>query len=385
MANITQRNGSFRIKVSCGYTKDGKQVTKSTTYRPKAGMSETAIEKALQKAVADFEKRCKGGQNKTAKKFEVYANAWLKDYAERNLKQLTVCGYYNKTKRVYEALGHIRIDKITKDHIKRFMHEMVDDNLALETIKGHVRFVSVVLNSAIDDEILTFNPCAGIKYAKAKKQPRERDFYTVEEAKKMLQLLRNEERNKKPFVVFYTLACYTGCRAGELLGLREREDIDFDDNTISINRAYYYDSRQKIYYTDKPKSRQSIRMLKLPAHVMDTLKEYIAWKNQHRDLYGGSWVESDHLFTQENGEPIKPNAPRAFYKAFCNRHGLRYVNTHSFRHFNASALINAGVDVVTVQTALGHSTSATTLSIYSHAFDKVQTRAMEAIANAIDL
>jgi site-specific recombinase XerD len=64
---------------------------------------------------------------------------------------------------------------------------------------------------------------------------------------------------------------------------------------------------------------------------------------------------------------------------------MRKVNIHSFRHFNASALIDSGVDVVTVQTALGHSTPATTLSIYSHAFGNAQTRAMEAIANAIDL
>ena len=64
---------------------------------------------------------------------------------------------------------------------------------------------------------------------------------------------------------------------------------------------------------------------------------------------------------------------------------MRKVTIHSFRHFNASALINSGVDVVTVQTALEHSTAAATLSIYSHAFESTQTRAMEAIANVIDL
>ena len=76
-------------------------------------------------------------------------------------------------------------------------------------------------------------------------------------------------------------------------------------------------------------------------------------------------------------------APGYFLNKFCESTGVRRVTVHSFRHFNASALINEGVDVVTVQAALGHSTAATTLSIYSHAFSNAQTKAMEAISNAI--
>ena len=82
---------------------------------------------------------------------------------------------------------------------------------------------------------------------------------------------------------------------------------------------------------------------------------------------------------------MRVSAPYTFLKSFIKRKGLRKATVHSFRHFNASVLIEAGVDVVTVQTALGHSTATTTLNIYSHAFSNAQTRAMEAIANAINL
>ena len=40
--------------------------------------------------------------------------------------------------------------------------------------------------------------------------------------------------------------------------------------------------------------------------------------------------------------------PRHFFKTFCERHGIRYLNLHSMRHFNASAMISAGVDVKAV-------------------------------------
>ena len=48
-------------------------------------------------------------------------------------------------------------------------------------------------------------------------------------------------------------------------------------------------------------------------------------------------------------------------RKFCERNNLRYVNIHSFRHLNATLLINSGTDVRTVSAALGHSQASTTL------------------------
>jgi integrase len=175
-----------------------------------------------------------------------------------------------------------------------------------------------------------------------------------------------------------------GCRKGELLGL-EWKDVSFTDNVISINRAYYYSQYEHTCFTDTPKTANSRRSLKLPVHVMDMLREYKDYQDKQREICGGSWVESDRLFTRWNGIPINPCIPYSYLTSFCKRHGLKRVSIHDFRHFNASVLINSGVDVVTVQTALGHSTAATTLNIYSHAFKNAQTRASEAIANALDL
>jgi site-specific recombinase XerD len=64
---------------------------------------------------------------------------------------------------------------------------------------------------------------------------------------------------------------------------------------------------------------------------------------------------------------------------------MRYVSNHSMRHLNASLLINAGVDVKTVQSCLGHSTPTTTLSIYLHTFQSAQAAAMEAVSEALPL
>lgn len=123
MAHIDKRaNGSYRIKVSCGYGADGSQKTQSMTWKPpREGMTEKQIEKALQKAAFEFEQKCAGGQIVNAEKFETFCETWFDVYAVRALKKsnIELCRSY--TSRVYEKLGHCRIDRITPRDIDSFI------------------------------------------------------------------------------------------------------------------------------------------------------------------------------------------------------------------------------------------------------------------------
>lgn len=89
MAQIEKRaNGSYRIRVFCGYSADGtKQKSQSMTWRPsRPNMTEKQIEKALNKAAFDFEEKCRSGQTVNAEKFENFCETWFENYAERTLK-----------------------------------------------------------------------------------------------------------------------------------------------------------------------------------------------------------------------------------------------------------------------------------------------------------
>ena len=48
MATISKRGNSYRIKVTLGYDKNGKQIIKSTTFAPPKGTSEKKAEKMAQ-------------------------------------------------------------------------------------------------------------------------------------------------------------------------------------------------------------------------------------------------------------------------------------------------------------------------------------------------
>ena len=55
MASIEKRGTSFRIKVSCGYRADGKQVFQRMTWTPDPKMTAKQIEKEVQRQAVLFE------------------------------------------------------------------------------------------------------------------------------------------------------------------------------------------------------------------------------------------------------------------------------------------------------------------------------------------
>ena len=136
-------------------------------------------------------------------------------------------------------------------------------------------------------------------------------------------------------------------------------------------------------YTETPKTAQSLRCLKVPEVVIDILRKWKRLQIEQREMTGDMWTDTDRVFTKWNGEPMHRDCPRRYFITFCKRTGMRYVSCHSMRHLNATLLINAGVDVKTVQTCLGHSSPTTTMRVYLHTFQSAQAAASEAVANAL--
>ena len=65
MATIEKISGksgaSYRITVSSGFDTQGKRIRHRTTYKPDPGMTDRQIQKAVQRAAADFERSIEQG------------------------------------------------------------------------------------------------------------------------------------------------------------------------------------------------------------------------------------------------------------------------------------------------------------------------------------
>ena len=384
MATIVKRGDSYRIVVSCGYGVDGKQVTQSMTWNPEANLTKKQIEKEVNRQAVLFEEICLKGQIVSTVKFETFAEQWFDEYAKGNLKNTSLDRMLRLRDKVYAAIGHLRLDKITSRHIQNFVNnlakttsEATGRRYARKTIVHHLSFISTVFGYALKMGMLTDNPCRRVTVPKGEKK--EKQVYTIEETEQFLTLLQAAPLKYR---LFFTLVIYSGFRLSEMLGL-EWKDCNYAHCVISIRRTSNYTIDTGLY-TDTTKTKKSMRSLQFPQFIMDMLKEYQAEQNAEKERLGNMWEDTDRLFTRWNGEPMTNNIPYKWLMRFCAKHNFRFCDIHSFRHLNASLLINAGVDATSVAAALGHAHTSTTLNIYAHYFQEAQAKIGNAVSNALD-
>ena len=126
MATVTKRGDSYRIKVSCGYDVNGKQVVQTKIWKPEPDMTARQIKKELDRQCVMFEEECKKGQVVATIKFENFAEQWFEEYAKINLRNTSFERMKPLTARVYPAIGHLRLDKITGRHIQQFINDLIN-------------------------------------------------------------------------------------------------------------------------------------------------------------------------------------------------------------------------------------------------------------------
>lgn len=81
--------------------------------------------------------------------------------------------------------------------------------------------------------------------------------------------------------------------------------------------------------------------------------------------------------------PWFPDSVSRSFKRLCEKEGVPDVRLHDLRHFVATQLLSAGVDVRTVAGRLGHRNAATTLNVYAHFVEQTDRNAADVIGGII--
>lgn len=256
-----------------------------------------------------------------------------------------------------------------------FQIEQNSSPLSNKTIKEYHRFIRVVLGQAEREMLVPYNAAA--KAVPPKSKSPDPNYFQPKEITEILQALEEEPLK---WQLISHLLLVTGCRRGEVMGLKWSK-IDLDECRVKIDTNLLYSKARGIY--EGPTKTENTRYLKLPEETIALLRRYRASQNQLRLVNGDRWHDTDFVFTRDDGQPMNPCSITAWLDHFSKRHGLRHINPHAFRHSVASILIAHGTDVVTVSKQLGHTKPSTTDNFYAHLIEEEKSKASECIAEVM--
>jgi integrase len=180
----------------------------------------------------------------------------------------------------------------------------------------------------------------------------------------------------------WSVAVYSGCREGELLGLRW-EDVDLKGRALSVRRTLV-DAHGGVPRFGEPKTRGSRRTLALPSEALEALQEQRRQQEGDRRAGGPDYAPYELVFASRLGTPLLARNVIRSFKAAVARAGLPSdLRIHDLRHASATLMLAAGVHPKVAAARLGHSAVGITLDLYTHSVAGLDSDAAERIQRAV--
>lgn len=278
---------------------------------------------------------------------------------------------------VIDSIGSVRLDKLTVPVLQQWKNEVAEKELATRTKQNSYTVLGSVLTFGVNMGYLAENPLRKVGNFRDVyyTPPAEKlQYYTAEEFLKYIAAARDAVKvlNDWSYVVFFSIAFYTGMRKGEINALRWS---DIEGNVIHVRRSV----TQKLKGGDvetPPKTKSSYRDIQAPEPLLALLKEH---KARHEFMRGFS--ESWNVC----GGPqrLRDSSVENHNIRFAAAAGLHHIRIHDFRHSHASALANAGINIQEIARRLGHSRVEITWNTYSHLYPTEQERALDVLNHVV--
>lgn len=294
-------------------------------------------------------------------KIEVHIRPTLGGVAVAKLNPETLESFYAALRRCSERCGGTRRAKhhTTTRHV---CDERCEVHVCRPLSPATVRQIHSILRAAMERAVrwgwIAVNPAARAS-APAQTRPNPSPP-TTEQASRILEAAWRDP----DWGMFVWLAMVTGARRGELCALR----WGCQDSVAGVLmiRSSLDDTDPHALREKSTKTHQH-RRIALDEQTSALLASYRRRRAGEAALLGVELSEESWMFSKapDCSAPLTPDSVTNRYVRMCARIGVK-AHLHQLRHYSATELISAGVDVRTVAGRLGHSGGGvTTLRVYS--------------------
>lgn len=327
-----------------------------------------------------------------------------------NLRPSTLANYkYMYNKFVRNTLGKKKIVEVKYSDVLQFYNYLIEEGgLKVETVDNVHTTLHPAFQLAVRDNVIRKNPTDGVMATIKKGRNRvktTRHALTLEQQRTFMNYIADS-----PFLVqwlpLFTVLLGTGCRVGEMVGLRW-QDVDFKNRMISINHSLTYypqdgtDTRTCVFRVSLPKTEAGIRTIPMFPQVESALKE-IKKQNEEEGLVSETIDEmTDFIFLTSNNRVITPRQINdvidRIVKA-CNEAEeekakeenrepviIPHFSCHHLRHTFCTRFCETETNVKVIQAIMGHANISTTMDIYTDVTEAKKSEAMMNLAMSVDV
>ncbi len=296
---------------------------------------------------------------------------WMTDLKRLQKARSTIETYEMHIKKhIRPGLGSVRLDKLSVADINRYLGELAAKGLAARTIKLDHAILSAALTFGVDTDWVKTNPAK-----KAKLTPADRNKDPILTTDQLFEMVATALDEDPDMAVALYLAAATGCRRGELCGLRWN-DLDVERGTLRVERQWVTGKGgQHLVEMTKTGDDRTVNLG--PTTVKDIL-DYRKAKATQLGREPDGW-----LLSYNGGQtPMRAKAMTDYVSRLAKK--LKIPATlHTLRHWKDTTLNQLGVDLPTAAAQQGHSVEVMA-STYLHTNDERGAAAGELISGVLD-
>lgn len=363
--SVYRRKGSSRwyLSIDVGRDQNGKRVRHTYTYRTKREAEEARVQ-----LLSQLQQDTYTAPSKVT--VAEWLNMWLD--GRQGIAQTTRAGYEIDVRRIIKALGSRQLRQLTPVMVNSFYVEL-SKTLSPKTVRNTHGTLHKALDDALRQGVVARNVSDFAELPRAERH--EMKTWTADELRLFLQYAEPHR-----FYPAFLLACSSGLRRSEVLGLRWR-NTDLENGRATIVDTVVPIRGKAVLRTGETKSRRSRRVIALDPTTVAVLRAHRKAQAEERLAAGPLWTDLDLCFTNEIGEPMKPDTFTRTWKRLAIGAGVPALTPHpGARHSWATLALEGGVPIRIVQEQLGHSSIAITADVYQHVSEDLSREAVERVA-----
>ncbi|MFF4686769.1 tyrosine recombinase XerC [Streptomyces sp. NPDC001307] len=405
-------------------------------------LEEVAAEKAPLPAIEETQRRLRAG---LALRGSLTVGEWLDQwFAAKKRRKTTLNGYASHIRvHLKPHIGHVRLDRLNVGHLVEMFDTIADENeviaaenearreqiarckpskpgrpvgaerklLAVERAKlaemkpfrkitgpatrqAIRRTLRAALNSAIAQQLITFNPASHVELESGRRpkpllwtEERVRRWRETGEIPGPVMVWTPQQfgtfldaaEGDRLYAVFHLMGT-RGLRRGEAVG-QDWHEIDLDAGLITPAKEIVVDGWD--LYESEPKTDGSANTIALDSVNIAVLRDHKARQDKERADWGAAWQDTGKVFTKEDGSWLHPETVSESFRRILATTDLPPITLRDLRHVAATLTHGGGGDIHTVKETLRHSTITLTSDTYTSLLPELDREIAEKAAKLI--